>query len=90
MAAVAFAHKAVRSERLDYNDPEFELVAKEYKRTQGQVDRELPVTTPMLIKMRELLGEPDLQDKMTWGFIVLGFFFLSSSSEIWGPINVDR
>ncbi|KAG2765255.1 hypothetical protein Pcac1_g23175 [Phytophthora cactorum] len=51
---------------------EFEIVAKGYKRT---LDRKQPVTTPMLLEMRRLLGEADQQDEMMWGSFVLGFFF---------------
>ncbi|KAF1785808.1 hypothetical protein GQ600_27932 [Phytophthora cactorum] len=83
VAAVAFAHKVVRNVRINYHDPEFELVSKGYKRTQGQVDRKQPVTTQMLLAIRELLGEPDKQAEVMWGSVVLGFFFLDRSSELW-------
>ncbi|KAG6947713.1 hypothetical protein JG687_00015928 [Phytophthora cactorum] len=53
---------------------EFEIVAKGYKRT---LDRKQPVTTPMLLEMRRLLGEADQQDEMI-------------GSELWGPVTVDR
>ncbi|KAE9002878.1 hypothetical protein PR002_g17511 [Phytophthora rubi] len=33
MAAVVFAHKAVRNPKLDYHDPELELIAQGYKRS---------------------------------------------------------
>ncbi|KAF1785859.1 hypothetical protein GQ600_6201 [Phytophthora cactorum] len=59
MAAVAFAHKAVRNTKLDYHDPEFELIAQGYKRTNSQIGRKQPITTPMLPKMREILGPMD-------------------------------
>ncbi|KAE9006407.1 hypothetical protein PR001_g17217 [Phytophthora rubi] len=49
MAAVVFAHKAVRNPKLDYHDPELELIAQGYKRSHGDADRKQPVTTPMLI-----------------------------------------
>ncbi|OWY94116.1 LOW QUALITY PROTEIN: hypothetical protein PHMEG_00036247 [Phytophthora megakarya] len=85
MAAVAFAHKAVRNAMLDYRDPEFELIAQGYKRTNSQVDRKQPVTTPMLRKMLELINLTEPQNQLLWGSMVLGFFFLDRSSELWGP-----
>eukprot|EP00644_Phytophthora_capsici_P008231 jgi/Phyca11/114461/e_gw1.26.275.1 len=80
MAAVAFAHKVVRNGRLNYHDPEFELIAKGYKRTHSQVDRKQPVTTPMLLEMWELIDHNDPEGQLLWGSIVLGFFFLDRSS----------
>ncbi|KAE9323086.1 hypothetical protein PF008_g17450 [Phytophthora fragariae] len=64
MAAVAFAHKAVRDARLNYRDPEFELIAQGYKRSNSQVERKQPVTTPMLLEMRRLLGPLDKQGRL--------------------------
>ncbi|KAE9025306.1 hypothetical protein PR001_g12459 [Phytophthora rubi] len=64
MAAVAFAHKAVRNARLNYRDPEFELIAQGYKRSNSQVERKQPVTTPMLLEMRRLLGPLDEQGRL--------------------------
>ncbi|KAE9007782.1 hypothetical protein PR001_g13165 [Phytophthora rubi] len=90
MAAVAFAHKAIRNARLDYRDPEFELIVQGYKRTNSSVDRKQPVTTPMLRKMREMLGTMDRQAELLWGSVILGFFFLDRCSELWGPVTVDK
>jgi hypothetical protein len=90
MAAVAFAHKAVRNAKLDSHEPEFELIAQGYKRTHGDVDRKQPVTTSLLLKMHELRAQPDLEGDLLLGSIVLAFFFLDRSSELWGPIAVDR
>ncbi|KAE9035946.1 hypothetical protein PR002_g7309 [Phytophthora rubi] len=82
MAAVAFAHKAVRNAKLDYHDPEFELIAQGYKRSHDDVDRKQPVTTPMLLKMYELRARHDTESDLMWGSIVLAFFFLDRSSEL--------
>ena len=90
MAAVAFAHKAARNARLDYHDPEFELVAQGYKRTNSQVDRKQPVTTPMLRQMRQGVNATKSEERLLWGSIVLGFFFLDRSSELWGPVTIDK
>ncbi|KAL3669924.1 hypothetical protein V7S43_005298 [Phytophthora oleae] len=90
MAAVAFTHKAVRNAKLDYHDPEFELVAQGYKRINSQVDRKQPVTTPMLLKMRESVEFEDPLARLLWGYIVLGFFFLDRSSELWGLVTPDK
>ncbi|EGZ09717.1 hypothetical protein PHYSODRAFT_523548, partial [Phytophthora sojae] len=89
MAAVAFAHKAVRNAKLDYHDTEFELVAQGYKRTNSHVDRKQPVTTPMFLKMRELVAHEGPQARLLWSSVVLGFFFLDRSSELWGPVKPD-
>ena len=90
MAAVAFAHKAMRNARLDYRDPEFELVAQGYKRTHSEVDRKQPVTTPMLHRVRQCVNPADPEGQLLWGSVVLGFFFLDRSSELWGPVIVDK
>ncbi|ETP06464.1 hypothetical protein F441_17146 [Phytophthora nicotianae CJ01A1] len=90
MAAVVFAHKAIRNARLNYHDPEFELITQGYKRSNSHVDRKQPVTAQMLLKMRETLGTTDAHDKLLWYSIVLAFFFLDRSSELWGPVSVDR
>ncbi|KAE9354979.1 hypothetical protein PR003_g3067 [Phytophthora rubi] len=90
MAAVAFAHKAVRNAKLDYHDPEFELIAQGYKRSHGDVDRKQPVTTPMLLKMYELRARHDTESDLMWGSVVLAFFFLDRSSELWGPVVSDK
>ncbi|GMF53580.1 unnamed protein product [Phytophthora fragariaefolia] len=90
MAAVAFAHRAVRNAKLDYRDPEFELVAQGFKRAQGDVDRKQPVTTPMLLAMHSLIVGRDTESELLWGSIVLAFFFLDRSSELWGPVTTDR
>ena len=74
MAAVAFAHTAVRNAKLDYRDPIYELVA----------------TTPMLLKMRERMVRPSAEERLLWGSIMLGFFFLDRSSELWGPVIPDK
>ncbi|KAL3666314.1 hypothetical protein V7S43_008566 [Phytophthora oleae] len=89
MAAVEFAHKAVRNAKLDYRDPEFELIAQGYKRSNSQVERKQPVTTPMLLEMRKRLGPLNEQERLRWGSIVLAFFFLHRSSELWGSMSVD-
>ncbi|POM59782.1 hypothetical protein PHPALM_31443 [Phytophthora palmivora] len=81
MAAMAFAHKVVRNARIDFHDPEFELIAQGYKRSNSQVDRKQPVTTPMLLKMWEFLGEPDRQATLLWGSIML---------RAWGPGTIDN
>ncbi|POM79280.1 Hypothetical protein PHPALM_3084 [Phytophthora palmivora] len=39
MAAVAFAHKSVRNARINYKTPEFELIARGFKRTNSSVER---------------------------------------------------
>jgi hypothetical protein len=88
MAAVVFAHKAMRNARLDYRDPEFELVAQGYKRSNSGVDRKQPVTAPMLHQMHRHVST-DPEDRLLWGSIVLGFFFLDRSSELWGPVTID-
>ncbi|KAE8995125.1 hypothetical protein PR001_g20202 [Phytophthora rubi] len=90
MAAVAFAHKAVRNAKLDYPDPEFELIAQRYKSSHGDVDRKQPVTTPMLLKMYELRARHDTESDLMWGSIVLGFFFLDRSLDLWGPMVSDK
>ncbi|OWZ02333.1 hypothetical protein PHMEG_00026121, partial [Phytophthora megakarya] len=90
MAAVAFAHKAVRNAKLNYRDPEFELIAQGYKRSNSQVERKQPVTTPMLLEMRKRLEPVDDQGRLLWGSIVLTFFFLVRSSELWGPVSTDN
>ncbi|RLN87592.1 hypothetical protein BBJ28_00021684 [Nothophytophthora sp. Chile5] len=90
MAAVAFAHKAVRNAKLDYRDPEFELIAQGYKRASSHVDRKQPVTTPMLLEMRGQLNLANERDGLLWGSIVLAYFFLDRSSELWGPVSLDR
>jgi hypothetical protein len=90
MAAVVFAHKAIRNGRLDYKDPEFELIAQGYKRSNGDVDRKQPVTAQMLLTMRRRIDHSSDEERLLWGSIVLGFFFLDRSSELWGPVTVDR
>jgi hypothetical protein len=90
MAAVAFAHKAVRNAKLDYRDPEFELIAQGYKRTHSQVERKQPVTTQMLLQMRQRVIWSNDEDRLLWNSIVLGFFFLDRSSELWGPVTPDK
>jgi hypothetical protein len=90
MAAVVFAHKAIRNGRLDYKDPEFELIAQGYKRSNGDVDRKQPVTAQMLLTMRQRIDHSSDEERLLWGSIVLGFFFLDRSSELWGPVTVDR
>jgi len=40
--------------------------------------------------MHELRAQPDLEGDLLLGSIVLAFFFLDRSSELWGPIAVDR
>lgn len=90
MAAVAFAHKAKRNARLDYRDPEFELIAQGYKRTNSQVERKQPITTQMLHQMRHRMNRSDDEGKLLWNSIVLGFFFLDRSSELWGPVKHDK
>lgn len=82
MAAVAFAHKAIRNKKLDYHDPSFELVAQGYKRSNSRVDRKQPVTAPMLSKMHDLIDTSSDEGCLLWGSIVLGFFFLDRSSEL--------
>jgi hypothetical protein len=84
VAAVAFAHKAVRNAKMDYRDPEFELVAQGYKRSNSQVERKQPVTTPMLLEMRTRLVRLSAEEQLLLGSIVVGFFFLDRSSELWG------
>lgn len=44
----------------------------------------------MLRKMRELIQLSEPLDQLTWGSIVLGFFFLDRSSELWGPVSTDK
>ncbi|KAE8913946.1 hypothetical protein PF005_g16882 [Phytophthora fragariae] len=90
MAAVAFAHKAVRNAKLDYHDPEFELIAQGNKRSHGDVDRKQPVTTPMLLKMYDLRARHDTDSDLTWGSIVLAFFFLDRGSELRDPVVSDK
>ncbi|KAG6957383.1 hypothetical protein JG688_00011000, partial [Phytophthora aleatoria] len=90
MTAVAFAHKAVRNAKLDYHNPEFELIDQGYKRTNSQVDRKQPVTTPMLLKMRKILGPMDPRGRLLWRSIILSFFFLDRCSKLWGPVPIDR
>ncbi|ETK75393.1 hypothetical protein L915_17981 [Phytophthora nicotianae] len=90
MAAVQFAHKAVRNAKPDYHDPEFELIAQGYKRSNSQVNLKQPVIAQMLLKMREVLGTPDKRGELMCGSIILPFFFLDRSSELWGPVTIDR
>ncbi|KAG2901263.1 hypothetical protein PC117_g21782 [Phytophthora cactorum] len=90
MTAVAFAHQAVRNAKLDYHNPEFELIDQGYKRTNSQVDRKQSVTTPMLLKMREILGPMDPPGRLLWRSIILSFFFLDRCSKLWGPVPIDR
>jgi hypothetical protein len=90
MAAVAFAHRAVRNAKLDYRDPEFELVAQGYKRAHSQVDRKQPVTTSMLLQVRQSVDRSNDEGRLLWNSIVLGFFFLDRSSELWGPVTPDK
>ncbi|KAH7465567.1 uncharacterized protein KRP23_12107 [Phytophthora ramorum] len=86
MAAVAIAHKAVRNAKLGYHDPEFELIAQGYQHTHGDVDWKQPVTTSMLLKIHELRAGHDVDCDLLWGSIVLAFFFLDRSSELWDPV----
>ncbi|ETO63885.1 hypothetical protein F444_18482 [Phytophthora nicotianae P1976] len=90
MAAVQFAHKTVRNAKPDYHDPEFELIAQGYKRSNSQVNLKQPVIAQMLLKMREVLGTPDKRGELMCGSIILPFFFLDRSSELWGPVTIDR
>ncbi|POM79261.1 LOW QUALITY PROTEIN: Hypothetical protein PHPALM_3110 [Phytophthora palmivora] len=55
IAAVAFAHKSVRNARINYKTPEFELIARGFKRTNSNVERKQPVTAPMLLEMHRQL-----------------------------------
>ncbi|EGZ08988.1 hypothetical protein PHYSODRAFT_419557, partial [Phytophthora sojae] len=85
MAAVAFAHKSVRNARLNYKNPEYELIARGYKRLNSHVKRKQPVTTSMLLAMHRQLEADRFVDNadtndMLWGSILLGYFFLDRSS----------
>ncbi|OWZ02848.1 LOW QUALITY PROTEIN: hypothetical protein PHMEG_00025522 [Phytophthora megakarya] len=94
MAAVAFAHKRVRNARLNYKTPEFELIARGFKRTNSSVDRKQPVTASLLLEVYRQLQNQQCQNReetdLLWGSIVIGFFFLDRSSELWGPISKDE
>ncbi|EGZ05377.1 hypothetical protein PHYSODRAFT_342227 [Phytophthora sojae] len=90
MAAVVFAQKAVRNARLNYHDPEFDLIAQGYKRTNSQVERKQPVTTQMLLKIYEQIDIADSESRLVWDSIVMGFYFLDRSSELWGPVPTAR
>ncbi|KAE9034761.1 hypothetical protein PR001_g9602 [Phytophthora rubi] len=71
---------------------EFELIAQGYKRTDSRVDRKQPVTAPMLCEMHAILQRSDDNRELTnllWGSIVIAFFFLDRSSELWGPVAKD-
>ncbi|OWZ10063.1 hypothetical protein PHMEG_00017140 [Phytophthora megakarya] len=93
MAAVAFAHRSVRNARINYKNPEFELIALGYKRTNSHIDRKQPVTAPMLREMhrglRHRFGRDNGESSLMWGSIVLAFFFLDRSSELCGPVAKD-
>ena len=89
MAAVIFAHKSVRNAKLDYHDPEYELIAQGFRRTNSHVERKQPIATQMLLCMRRLVNRSSGEGRMIWGSIVLAFFFLDRCSEMWGPVNVD-
>ncbi|KAG2964181.1 hypothetical protein PC118_g20479 [Phytophthora cactorum] len=89
MTAVAFAHQAVRNAKLDYHNPEFELIDQGYKRTNSQVDRKQSVTTPMLLKMREILGPMDPPGRLLWRSIILSFFFLDRCSKLWARWQIE-
>ncbi|KAG7390895.1 hypothetical protein PHYPSEUDO_006379 [Phytophthora pseudosyringae] len=90
MAAVVFAHMSVRNAKLDYHDPEVELISQGYKCTHGDAGRKQPVITPMLLKTHERRVRPDLERDILWGSIILAFFFLDRCSELWGPVAIDK
>ncbi|KAG3025392.1 hypothetical protein PC128_g17621 [Phytophthora cactorum] len=89
MAAVAFARLSVRNARLNYKNPEFELIAQGYKRANSNANRKQPVTATMLLGMRRVLQDRHAvmdrdHSELLWGSIILAFFFLDRSSELWG------
>ncbi|OWZ06571.1 hypothetical protein PHMEG_00021155 [Phytophthora megakarya] len=95
MAAVAFAHKSVWNARLNYKSPEFEHISQSYKRTNSHVDRKQPVTSPMLFEIHRLLQQERStkngnQLDLLWCSVVIAFFFLDRSSELWGPATKDN
>ncbi|KAE8891913.1 hypothetical protein PF003_g24053 [Phytophthora fragariae] len=94
MAAVTFAHRSVRNAKLNYENPEFELVAQGYKRTNSSVARKQPVTASLLLEMHRVLQDrttPENREynELVWASVVLAFFFLSRSSEMWEPTKRD-
>ncbi|KAE9031060.1 hypothetical protein PR002_g9735 [Phytophthora rubi] len=94
MAAVTFAHRSVRNAKLNYKNPEFELIAQGYKRTNSSVARKQPVTASLLLEMHRVLQDrttPENREynELVWASVVLAFFFLSRSSEMWEPTKRD-
>ncbi|KAE9046104.1 hypothetical protein PR002_g1847 [Phytophthora rubi] len=93
MTAVAFAHRSVRNAKLNCKNPEFELIAHGYKRTNSSVARK-PVTASLLLEMHRVLQDrttPENREynELVWASVVLAFFFLSRSSEMWEPTKRD-
>lgn len=94
MATVAFAHRSVRNAKLNYKNPEFELIAQGYKRSNSSVTRKQPVTASLLLELHRVLQDrrtPENREynELVWASVVLAFFFLSRSSEMWEPTNRD-
>ncbi|OWZ11636.1 hypothetical protein PHMEG_00015310 [Phytophthora megakarya] len=83
-------NKSRTGNKLNYRGPEFELIAQGYKRSISQMERKQPVTAPMLLEMRRRLEPLDEQRCFLWGSIVLAFFCLDRSSELWGPVSMDN
>ena len=44
----------------------------------------------MLRQMRQGVNATKSEERLMWGSIVLGFFFLDRSSELWGPVTIDK
>ncbi|KAE9015955.1 hypothetical protein PR003_g13103 [Phytophthora rubi] len=44
----------------------------------------------MMFKMYKLRALHDTGSDLMWGSIVLAFFFLDRSSELWGPVTSDK
>ncbi|EGZ21157.1 hypothetical protein PHYSODRAFT_405390, partial [Phytophthora sojae] len=85
MATVAFAHRSVRNAKLNYKNPEFELIAQGYKRSNSSVTRKQPVTASLLLELHRVLQDrrtPENREynELVWASVVLAFFFLSRSS----------
>lgn len=56
----------MRTGRLDYHNPEFELDAEGCNRTKSLVDRKQPVTISILLKMQQLVNITTIVEQLLW------------------------
>ncbi|POM69146.1 Hypothetical protein PHPALM_14603 [Phytophthora palmivora] len=83
MAAVAFAHKVVRNARIDYHDPEFELIAQGYKRSKSSG----PEATGYYTDVAQDAGTP--RRTRPTGHTAMGIDRLRML-RAWGPVTIDN